>query len=94
MKKLMLKKILPVVLLLMLTIGFTTPAYSQCAMCRASVESNVGTGGADGSNSVGSGLNMGILYLMVIPYVLIGTVGFLWYRSNKKKKEAAIDQLS
>ncbi|NEM98079.1 hypothetical protein GXP69_10265 [Pontibacter sp. BT327] len=75
----------------MLTIGFTNPAFSQCAMCRASVESNVGTGGSEGSNSVGSGLNMGILYLMVIPYVLIGTVGFLWYRSNKKKKEATIE---
>ncbi|MDX5417641.1 MAG: hypothetical protein LPK09_00380 [Hymenobacteraceae bacterium] len=66
----------------------STDAYSQCAMCRATVESNVGTGSGDSApeSEVGSGLNTGILYLMVVPYLLIGTVGFLWYKSNKKKK--------
>lgn len=62
-------------------------AYSQCAMCRATVESNVGTGSKEPESEVGSGLNTGILYLMVVPYVLIGTVGFLWYKSNQKKKK-------
>ena len=65
---------------------FSTEAYSQCAMCRATVESNVGTGSKKAESEVGSGLNTGILYLMVVPYLLIGTVGFLWYKSNKKKK--------
>ncbi|WP_317046346.1 hypothetical protein [Pontibacter ramchanderi] len=64
----------------------STEAYSQCAMCRATVESNVGTGSTDSDSQVGAGLNTGILYLMLIPYVLVGTVGFLWYKSNQKKK--------
>ncbi|WP_425298500.1 hypothetical protein [Pontibacter indicus] len=73
--------------LLMLTLSLvSTEAYSQCAMCRATVESNVGTGKTDSDSQVGAGLNTGILYLMLIPYVLIGTVGFLWYKSNKMKK--------
>ncbi|MCC9166132.1 hypothetical protein [Pontibacter harenae] len=63
----------------------TTDAYSQCAMCRATVESNVGTGSPEPESEVGSGLNTGILYLMAIPYLLVGTVGFLWYKSNKRK---------
>ncbi|RDV13161.1 hypothetical protein DXT99_21250 [Pontibacter diazotrophicus] len=65
-----------------------TDAYSQCAMCRATVESNVGTGKGhnhEPESEVGSGLNTGILYLMVIPYLLIGTVGFLWYKNSRKK---------
>ncbi|WP_240773336.1 hypothetical protein [Pontibacter sp. SGAir0037] len=62
----------------------TTDAYSQCAMCRATVESNVGTGSKEPESDVGSGLNTGILYLMIIPYVLVGTVGFLWYKNNRK----------
>lgn len=73
--------------LVMLTVIFvTTDAYSQCAMCRATVESNVGTGSTDSDSQVGAGLNTGILYLMLIPYVLVSTVGFLWYRSNRMKK--------
>jgi hypothetical protein len=29
------------------------------------------------------GLNAGILYLAGLPLVLLGTIGFVWYRSNK-----------
>jgi hypothetical protein len=77
--------------LMMLTLSLvTTTAYSQCAMCRATVESNVGTGSTEDSDSqVGAGLNTGILYLMLIPYLLVGTVGFMWYKSNKMKKAKA-----
>ncbi|PRY04942.1 hypothetical protein CLV24_13220 [Pontibacter ummariensis] len=64
-----------------------TDAYSQCAMCRATVESNVGTGkgSQEPASEVGQGLNTGILYLMAVPYVLIGAVGFLWYKYSRKK---------
>ncbi|WP_242927072.1 hypothetical protein [Pontibacter vulgaris] len=74
------------VFVLILSVG---NAYSQCAMCRATVESNVGTGSKEPESEVGSGLNTGILYLMVIPYLLVGTVGFLWYKSSRKKKDGA-----
>ncbi|WP_157578542.1 hypothetical protein [Pontibacter roseus] len=72
--------------LMVLVLSFaSTSAYSQCAMCRATVESNVGTGSKEPESKVGSGLNTGILYLMLIPYVLVGTVGFLWYKSSRMK---------
>ena len=81
------KVVAAVVMSLMLSFA-GTDAYSQCAMCRATVESNVGTGKGhnhEPESDVGSGLNTGILYLMVIPYILIGTVGFLWYKNSRKK---------
>lgn len=80
-----------VAVLLTLTLSFSvTSAYSQCAMCRSTVESNVGTGSGNNApeSEVGKGINSGILYLMVFPYLLVGAVGFFWYQSNRKKKHA------
>jgi len=50
-------------------------------MCRASAETNLKAGG-----TVGKGLNDGILYLLAMPYLLVGTIGFLWYRNSKKNQ--------
>ncbi|RDC61568.1 hypothetical protein [Adhaeribacter pallidiroseus] len=58
------------------------PASAQCALCRSSVESNRAD---DKLSKFGNGLNKGILFLMSVPYILVGTVGFLWYRNNRKK---------
>jgi hypothetical protein len=55
-----------------------TPLLSgaQCAMCRAVLESN-------GDSGVAEGINNGIVYLMAIPYVLVGAMIFLVYRKLK-----------
>ena len=79
-------KIIVALGLVLVLIFAASDAYSQCAMCRATVESNVGTGSTDSESDVGSGLNAGILYLMIIPYILIGTVGFLWYKNSRKAR--------
>jgi len=54
-------------------------SYSQCAMCKAVVESNLESGG-----SVGAGLNSGILYLMATPYIVMLIFGAAWYLQKKK----------
>lgn len=67
---------------------FSTAVQAQCAMCRASLESNV----SDGEVSVSAKLNMGIIYLFVMPYLLFSLIAFLWYRAskkNRKKKDSA-----
>jgi hypothetical protein len=33
------------------------------------------------------GFNTGILYLMFIPYVAIGVVGYKWWQNEKRKAE-------
>lgn len=53
-------------------------AYGQCAMCRATVESNVKT-----ATGAGKGLNNGILYLMSIPYIIFCFIAYFWYRSSR-----------
>jgi len=57
-------------------------SIAQCAMCRATVENNINTG----ETSVGAGLNYGILYLFMAPYLLAMIIGYLWYRNYKKQK--------
>ena len=36
-----------------------------------------------------AGLNKGIVYMMTIPYILMGTVGYFWYRRTHPKKASA-----
>jgi hypothetical protein len=54
---------------------------AQCAMCRGTVESTV----SNGRSVVASELNFGILYLLVIPYLIVATIGYLWYRNSKQE---------
>lgn len=53
---------------------------AQCAMCRAVLESEEGQGAAEG-------INDGIVYLMAIPYILVGGIGYIIYRKYSKSKE-------
>ena len=64
-------------------IFFSLDVEAQCAMCKASIESSV----KDGQPGPGAGINQGILYIMGIPYLLLGVVGFAIYRHNKKLEE-------
>lgn len=59
------KKIL--LLTLMLSTLMYYPAFSQCAMCKAAAESDL----ENNPNSVARGINEGIIYLMLIPYILM-----------------------
>jgi|TARA_B110000858_G_scaffold183947_1_gene224729 hypothetical protein len=63
--------------LLILLLFFTSKTtFSQCAMCKAVVE--------NGDISMAEGVNSGITYLMVFPYLLIGLLFFTIYRYNKR----------
>ena len=55
-----------------------TDIFSQCAMCRAVLESQE-------DQSVSAGLNDGIIYLMAIPYIVVGIMGFIIYKKFFKK---------
>jgi hypothetical protein len=54
------------------------PANAQCAMCRAALS-------GEGNKVKAAAVNDGIVYLMVIPYVLVGAIGYAVYRMRKNK---------
>jgi hypothetical protein len=58
---------------------YSLNAEAQCAMCRASLESS-------GNVSQAEAVNNGIVYLMIIPYVLVALVGIAVYKMFRKKK--------
>lgn len=67
-------------LFLLFSLFFFLKTNAQCAMCRAVLESEEGQEAA-------KGINDGIIYLMAIPYLLIGGIGFLIYKKfNNAKK--------
>lgn len=67
-----------------LVILLASPAagQAQCPMCKANVEASM----REGESGKGFGLNDGILLLLAMPYLAVGTLGFLWYRSRQKAK--------
>jgi hypothetical protein len=69
------------VLLLVFFLGSASIAsLAQCAMCRATLENNFSNGKA----GIAAGINVGILYLLVMPYLAVMTLGYFWYKSSKK----------
>ena len=51
---------------------------AQCPMCRISLESNMKNGG-----TAGAGINKGILYLLVLPYLMVGGLAYIWWKNRK-----------
>ena len=66
------------VILIILILFVIIDVEAQCAMCRAVLESEDGMKTAEG-------INNGIVYLMLIPYILIGGIGLVIYRKLKQK---------
>lgn len=64
--------------ILLLALFFSVVSSAQCAMCRAAL-------GGDANKVQAQAVNDGIVYLMVIPYVLVAAIGYAVYRMRKKK---------
>ena len=70
------------ILIWMVLLVNTGDLLAQCAMCKASVETNVN---ADGIGFAAK-LNTGILYLFVTPYLLFMVIAIMWYRNSKERQ--------
>ena len=57
-------------------------ALAQCAMCRTQLENNF----SNGNPGIGAGINFGILYLLIMPYLAVVLLGYFWYKSSKKAR--------
>ena len=60
---------------------FFSEVSAQCAMCRAVLELGSDTSAAEG-------INNGIVYLMAIPYVLVGVVFYAVYKKLTPTKDS------
>jgi len=70
-----------IILLLFWCLLLISPELSaQCPMCRATAETNLANGGTEGL-----GLNNGILYMLGMPYILIGVMAYFWLKNRRKE---------
>ena len=53
---------------------------AQCAMCRAALESS-------GNTATAQAVNDGIVFLMAIPYILAGIIGYVIYKLKVSKRK-------
>lgn len=55
-------------------------AFAQCALCKSSVQSS-------GDANLIAGLRSGILFLLFVPYLVIGSIAFAIYRACKTQAQ-------
>ena len=66
-----------ILLILLIFILSSTESFAQCSMLSAIME-------GDQQYEAAKGLNRGIVYLMSIPYILVGLIIWKIYRTNKE----------
>lgn len=66
-------------MILIFSLILVSDSLAQCAMCRAVLES-----GED--QSAAEGINDGIMFLMAVPYILVGGIGYMIYWKFFRKK--------
>lgn len=71
-------------ILLVVLLTLANDMLAQCPMCKTSLEEARKNG-----TQVGSTLNTGILYLLVLPYTIAVVFGIIWWRNAKLKKAKA-----
>ena len=67
-----------------------TEVSAQCAMCRSTLENNY----SNGNPGIAAGINVGILYLLAMPYSAVLIIGYLWYKSSKNARKELSDRLA
>ena len=76
------KKFLNPLLIIILIMAVAQVAFSQCAMC-----TEVADEASRNGNSAGDGINKGVLYLFLSPYLIVATIGFILWRSRRKAQQ-------
>jgi hypothetical protein len=73
------KKIFNILLLFIFVLFFSVTVQAQCAVCTKTA--------LQMGEKPAQGLNSAILYLMAAPFVIIGFIGYRWWKGNKKFEE-------
>lgn len=81
-------RILFLTLSLSLSVWGGATVEAQCPMCKAAVTSEHN----NTESKLAGGLNTGILYLFVLPYLVATTIGVIWYRKYKKGQKLAQEE--
>jgi hypothetical protein len=76
------KRYLPFIFLVTLFIFSVYLGNAQCAMCQATAETSM-----DAGSSAAEGINKGVMYLFFMPWIILGTIAYFWWRATKKAQQ-------
>jgi hypothetical protein len=62
-------------ILFSLAICFSANVNAQCAMCTKTAQQL--------GEKPAQGMNAGILYLMAVPYCIVGFIGYRWWKAHQ-----------
>lgn len=68
-----------ILLIIISMVVHAPPAHAQCSVCTKSVQQL--------GEKPAKALNTGILYLMLAPFLIVGIIGYRWWKSNKQYEE-------
>ena len=68
-------------LILFFVFVFMIDSWAQCSMCRLAAETSFASG-----SEIGKGLNNGILYIMIIPYILFAILALILFSKPIRSK--------
>jgi hypothetical protein len=80
--------LLSLIFIITLALVFPFLSTAQCSLCKSSAESSLKEG-----DKQAKGLNAGIMYLLVMPYLLVGGIGYYWYANQKKQKQQSDEKI-
>jgi hypothetical protein len=66
---------------LLLVFSYQPSANAQCSLCTKTAQQM--------GEKPAQGLNSGILYLMIMPFAIVGFIGVRWYKNNKAYEDQA-----
>lgn len=69
------KKILLIFLMIAVSFAMQQSATAQCSLCTKTAQQL--------GEKPAQGLNQGILYILFMPFALMGIIGYRWYKNNK-----------
>jgi hypothetical protein len=72
------RKMIAIIFFFLVTSIYSNTVNAQCSICTKTAQ-QLGEGPAQG-------LNSGILYLMFTPFILVGFIGYRWWKNNKEEE--------
>ncbi len=68
-----------ILLLFTLVVFLQTNVLAQCSLCTKTAQQM--------GEKPALGLNQGILYLMFMPFILVGIIGYKWWKNNRESEK-------
>lgn len=76
-----------ILFLLSVAVVCSNDVFAQCAMCTVVAEEAMRNG-----SSQGAGINKAVLFLFSMPYLIMATIGYVWWRRRVQSQDESVTE--